>query len=172
MIPDQKPNQYKSSNEEIDLSFKIFSCYLPSYNDEDKTFLNYFKEKIIDLLNQGKRFYIANHTQSYSLEDIPLIAELFNDVKKHFQDSPEHAKLLQLYTQGGHGVITYYLDLLYDDRSKIDYRQLGSHAYIGTLEKDEPPPFYLCSNFEGLAQLKEFSPDPSLDFNAESKCSR
>jgi hypothetical protein len=170
LIPEEEPNHFKSSNPELDLSFKIFSCYLPAENDPHQTYLNFFKEKIIDFLNQGKRFYIANHTQAFSLDDIPLIAELYNEIKRHFQDSPENAKLLQLYTQGGESVvITYYLDLLYDERSKIQFRSIGSKAYTSPLAIGEPLPFYLCRNFEELSQLTEFSPDNSIELVAESK---
>lgn len=167
LIPEEEPNHFKSSNEALDLSFKIFSCYLPARDDFNKTFFNFFKEKIIDFLEQGKRYYIANHTQAYSLADIPFIAKLYNDIKRHFHDSPENAKLLQLYTQGGDGPITYYLDTIYDERSEYRFRSPGYQCRLST--GTPTPPFYLYGNFEELSKLAEFSPARPLELDAEVK---
>lgn len=80
-------------------------------------------EAITSILKKEERVFIANHTQAYSLEDIPGIAELANRIKA------DYPKTLQVYTQGGMGNVRYYTDKL------INYHNDGYGMPIRVLSK-------------------------------------
>ncbi len=138
--------EYTSIDKERKLTVQTFGCYLP-YGDspEFKKFYDTIENSLSIILSRKGRVFIANHTQAWSLEDIPAIAALYNSLKQ----SHPNADLLQLYTQGGNNKVRYYLNKEYTSAS--DPRDDDAfEAQSGE--------FKICDSIINLCSVKEFSP--------------
>lgn len=139
------------------LNTEIFCCALP-YNFENFTALNdLFTQAIKTTLDKKNQVFIANHTQAWSLDDIPMIASVYNNIK----GSHPNADLLQLYTQGGFGLVRYYKDKLYNE----ELSQLRTDLNFYPI-KDE---FAICRNLTDLLSIDGFKPLPTLESKEEDK---
>ncbi len=125
------------------LGIELFGCYLLP-NGKFSTLL---KEVIGQVLDKGGKVFIANHTQAWSFEDIPSVADACNMVKT---SHPLGGTNLQFYTQGGMGKVRYYLDKTCDCARDA----CGS----GHQFEPEHEEFYVCSELQDLAKVKQFQP--------------
>lgn len=147
-----KPEQftYRLKNANLNLTIDIFSCAMPKKMPD---FYLLLTESISNVLTRKGQVFIANHTQDWSLADIPQVADVYNSVKKNHPN----ASLLQLYTQGGNGRVRYYLDNLYDPQTSDAVTQFEPH-------RDE---FYVCDKLEDLSSVPQFLALSRQSFIAE-----
>lgn len=157
LMKDRLGLERKKGEEEIfspreypNIDCEIFSCFLnfdkrkPS-SDQD-TLCQQLSTAITHVLKQNGRVFIANHTQAYSFEDIPVLADLANKIKVNYPET------LQLYTQGGKGKVRYYLD------KQINYNTDSyGMEFNGT--------FKIVPKLEDLQQIDQFKPKLQVNPN-------
>lgn len=141
---DDKENMY-IHQEHPNLKIQIFACYLPSEKC-DKLY-EVLKHTMAGILEKGGCVFIGNHTQAYSLADIPRIAQTYNKIKK---DHP-NASALQLYTQGGTGRVRFYGEKLYDEKTS---------GVLTPFESENFEDFYTCASVANLKNYSEFQSKP------------
>ena len=127
----------------------VFGCYLPKIcnTPQAELFYSILKSAMSRILDKKGRVFIANHTQAYGLTDIPDVANSYNSIKRNHVNS----SLLQLYTQGGHGKVRYYLEKLYDQNSS---------QYEPTAPIENA--FYECNFIGNLSGIEKFY-NPNTD---------
>jgi len=143
-MPSDDPDNYTYALKDPLLKYQIdvFGCDLPEITaiPQATIFYSILKNAISKILDKKGRVFIANHTQAYSLEDIPDIGNLYNELKTH----PDSC-LLQLYTQAGCGHVRYYLEQLYDPKSS---------SMKPTISKTNA--FYTCPSLSDLCIIEKF----------------
>jgi hypothetical protein len=97
---------YLSPEIEGRLTIHLCSCCIPENNQCG--IFSLLKSKLKAILNKDVgQVFIGNHLQAYGLEDLPVVGQFYNFLKKF------HGDKLQLYTQGGSGGVLYYQDEFY-----------------------------------------------------------
>ncbi|KTC95928.1 hypothetical protein Lfee_2290 [Legionella feeleii] len=133
--------------ENPNVSVEIFGCIID--DRPDSLICQTMAEAITSILKKEGRVFIANHTQAYSLEDIPGIAELANRIKA------DYPKTLQVYTQEGMGSVRYYTDKL------INYHNDGYGMPDNGTFKTWP-------KLSDLQEIDAFKPNIKLSFGLHS----
>ncbi len=138
-------------------TIQIFPCAVPAFNDQN--FFTVLQKAIENALNNGSKVFIGNHSNCWSLEQYPLLGDVYNSIK----ESHPQSKSLQLYTQCGDSLgVRYYLDKLYDEKSFMKHDPnavMGFMSDDSFFEKNWYPvgdEFKVIPNLKDLANLPEF----------------
>ncbi len=140
------------STKGLNLTLKLFSCVLPAVNTSEPGdyFYSQLREAFVRILQKNGQVFIANHTQAYSLRFMPLVGNLYNDLKLKLPT--QLRSNLQLYTQGGKtGKVTYYLDKLYDEKASAVFISQNQNRW------KSGEVYYVCDTISDLTGLTDFN---------------